>query len=72
MNGKERIMTYIMIADRIIQLAEELGYGIDVDFTGRKPIAIKPIQGKSVKFSKFEEALEYLQNKQDMLKKIGG
>jgi hypothetical protein len=53
-------MTYTQIADRIIDLADGLGYGVDIDFTGRKPIAIKPLRGPSKKFSKMEDALQYL------------
>ncbi len=54
-------MTYTAIADQIIELADRLGYGIDIDFTGRKPIAIKPLRGPSKKFTKMEDVLRYLE-----------
>ena len=54
-------MTYTAIADQTIELADCLGYGIDIDFTGRKLIAIKPRRGPSKKFAKINDALQYLQ-----------
>jgi hypothetical protein len=51
------------IADRIIELADRLGYGVDVRFTMTKnPIKIKPLRGQSVSFSSFKGALDYLEN----------
>ena len=60
-------MTYTMTADRIIQMAQEMGYGLDIDFTGRKPISIKPLSGRAVKFQTLEAALHYLQGKRSAL-----
>jgi hypothetical protein len=54
-------MSYTATANRIIELADGLGYGIDIDFTGRKPIAIKPLRGPSKKFTKMEDVLQYLE-----------
>ena len=56
-------MNHSEMADRIIELAERLGYGVDVKFTMTKnPIKIKPLRGRSVSFSSFKDALEYLEN----------
>ena len=61
-------MTYTMTADRIVDLAQRLGYGFDIDFTGRKPISIKPISGRAVKFAKMEDALAYLETRINAIK----
>jgi hypothetical protein len=61
-------MTYTKTADRIIDLAQRLGYGLDIDFTDRKPISIKPISGRAVKFAKMEDALAYLETRVNALK----
>ena len=61
-------MTYTMTADRIIDLTQRLGYGLDIDFTGRKPISIKPISGRAVKFTKMEDALAYLETRVNAIK----
>jgi hypothetical protein len=60
-------MAYTQIADRIIDLTTDLGYGIDIDFTGRKPISIKPLRGPSKKFSKMEDALQYLETQKSKI-----
>ena len=61
-------MTYTMTADRIIDLTQRLGYGLDIDFTGRKPISIKPISGRAVKFTDMGHALAYLETRVNELK----
>jgi len=63
-------MTYTDIADRIIHVADCLGYGIDIDFTSRKPIAIQPLRGRAVKFVRMEDALRYLEDTQAKINKI--
>ena len=65
-------MTYTRMADRIIELADRLQYGLDIDFTERKPIAIKPGKGRHTKkFDRLEDALAYLEDKMQMLKSWG-
>jgi hypothetical protein len=61
-------MTCTMTADRIIDLAQRLEYGLDIDFMGRKPISIKPISGRAVKFAKMEDALAFLETRVNALK----
>ena len=54
-------MSYTKIADEIIRLTDELGYGVDIDFTGRKTIKITTLTRKTKSFSKMEDALSFLQ-----------
>lgn len=61
-------MTYTKTADRIINLTQRLGYGVDIDFTGCKPISIKPLSGRAVKFAKMEDALTFLETRINALK----
>jgi hypothetical protein len=64
----EEPMTYTKMADRIIQLADRLQYGLDIDFTGQKPIAIKPGKGRHTKkFNRVEDALAYLEGRMAMI-----
>lgn len=61
-------MTYTKMADRIIKLADRLQYGLDIDFTRRKPIAIKPGKGRHTKkFNRLEDALAYLEGRMAMI-----
>lgn len=64
-------MTYTMTADRIIDLADRLGFGIDLDFTGRKPIIIQPLDGRPKKFVTMDDALVYLETRMKNLMNMG-
>jgi hypothetical protein len=51
------------MADRIIELCEIKGYGIDIHFDMRPgAIKIKPLRGRAKAFNRFEDALQYLKN----------
>jgi len=56
-------MTCTNTIDRIIELADGLGYGVDIDFTGRKPIKIKTLRGAAKTFPTPERALSFLQER---------
>lgn len=60
-------MTYTEIADEIIRLADGLGYGVDIDFTGRKSIKITTLTRKTKTFSKMEDVLIFLQDQKKIL-----
>lgn len=60
-------MTYTEIADEIIRLADGLGYGVDIDFTSRKPIKIITLTRKTKTFSKMEDVLIFLQDQKKIL-----
>lgn len=67
MNKGMTDMTYTEIADEIIRLADGLGYGVDIDFTGRKPIKITTLTRKTKTFSKMEDVLIFLQDQKKIL-----
>jgi hypothetical protein len=55
-------MTHSEMADRIIELCEINGYGIDIHFDMRpNAIKIKPLRDRGKSFSRFEDALQYLE-----------
>jgi hypothetical protein len=69
MNKGTDMMTHTQMADRIIELADRLGYGVDVKFLPTaKPIKIKPNRGRAVSFSTFQDALAYVENAERALK----
>ena len=56
-------MTHSEMADRIIELCETNGHGIDIHFDMRPgAIKIKHRLGRTKSFSRFEDALQYLEN----------
>ena len=64
-------MTHSQMADRIIELSERLGYGVDVRFTmTSRPIKIKPLSGRAVSFSTFQDALSYLESAVNRINKF--
>lgn len=64
-------MTPTQTADRIIELADGLGYGIDIDFTGRKPIKIKTNTGSTKSFPTMDHALSFLEARRTELLRFG-
>lgn len=60
-------MTFTQTADRIIEIAKTLGYGVAIDFTGRKPIKIKPPRGGTKSFHNPVQALDFLEQKKTNL-----
>jgi len=59
-------MNHTQTADRIIHLAEVLGYGIDISFLPSKnPIKIKAPRSRQVTFATMDEALKFLQTAYD-------
>jgi len=64
---------YVQMADKIIDMAGKLGYGVDVNFLQPKnAIKIIPLSGRPVSFSKFEDALTYLEGVQSRRKELMG
>jgi hypothetical protein len=71
MENGDRQMTHSQMADRIIELANRLGYGLDIRFTMTpKPIKIKPLSGRAVSFSAFQDALSYLDGASNRINKF--